>query len=734
MTEPRASGPRLRSWRLTNFKSVRQADIEFKPLTLLVGANSSGKSSVLQSILLAVQSVQSGASNGQFSLNGPLVDLGTYADVRNMRSNGRAGFGGTLELPPSAASSEAVGAKDWPSVKALRSAAAPALSQRAQGHSFSLAPESPASTTIDWDVAIELAGAKASGSARVHGVEVDLTAGSKGAVSRYHLSLTKASQEQVPAMFWPTGRLAFSERDVVVASMPAFNGTARRKKPRPQGERIGAAAFAGVMPVSLAAGQPAVRSAVDHWIGYLRGAVRSSPSVGRSPGMTKAKYLSHYSLGRVSPEQIAVAPWPAPAMSSPADVVVRSLIESLRQQRLTTHHDFTWPWCLLENLELLRYADQLPPERLASLAADEPVAKLLFAVGLVNWVRDEEIEAETYRQEMFPEGAEKLATWTSDDKTPEQEKWYAAGVALEQALVQQGERISEAVAEAFPDAGDTCVEPGEEARVLADASSSAASFLQNDVYYLGPLREEPHAINRRSLVPGSSALGTSGEYTAAVLVEHADRRIDAPCPPESGRDREIMSLRDAVKEWVRHFGIADDISVEESSLGPLLQVREKPTSKWLHLTHVGVGVSQLLPVIVLCLLADEGSVVMLEQPELHLHPKLQQQLGDFLLACARAGRQLIVETHSEYIVSRLRFRIADAPDDSLLSTVGIVFAEKNFKGDTRFRPVRANAFGGIEEWPKDFFDQSTNEAQEILKAAIRKRRAAAPTQDSDQGR
>jgi predicted ATPase len=115
---------------------------------------------------------------------------------------------------------------------------------------------------------------------------------------------------------------------------------------------------------------------------------------------------------------------------------------------------------------------------------------------------------------------------------------------------------------------------------------------------------------------------------------------------------------------------------------------------------------------------------MLEQPELHLHPALQQRLGDFLLACANSGRQLIVETHSEYIVSRLRRRIAAAPEDSLVSTVEILFAEKDEQGDTHFRPVRANEYGGIEEWPKGFFDQTASEAQEILRAAVKKRKAA----------
>ena len=70
----------------------------------------------------------------------------------------------------------------------------------------------------------------------------------------------------------------------------------------------------------------------------------------------------------------------------------------------------------------------------------------------------------------------------------------------------------------------------------------------------------------------------------------------------------------------------------------LVQLLPRQLELVLDLTSVGVGISQVVPVIVMCLLAPPGSLVLLEQPELHLHPALQQRLGDFLLACARAGR------------------------------------------------------------------------------------------------
>jgi predicted ATPase len=146
-------------------------------------------------------------------------------------------------------------------------------------------------------------------------------------------------------------------------------------------------------------------------------------------------------------------------------------------------------------------------------------------------------------------------------------------------------------------------------------------------------------------------------------------------------------------------------------------------NKKIDLTNVGVGVSQLLPVVVSCLLADPDSVILLEQPELHLHPAVQQRLADFLLACAKSGRQLIVETHSEYIVSRLRLRIAQDLEDRLQSLIGFIFVERDDHGQTHYRSIKPNRFGGLEpEVPKGFFDQTPQESQEILRAAIRKKR------------
>jgi len=126
----------------------------------------------------------------------------------------------------------------------------------------------------------------------------------------------------------------------------------------------------------------------------------------------------------------------------------------------------------------------------------------------------------------------------------------------------------------------------------------------------------------------------------------------------------------------------------------------------------------------MCLLADTDSTLVFEQPELHLHPKVQTLLGDFFLSMALCNKQCIVETHSEYFIDRHRFRIAAAsPEKELNSQTKIYFVEKPSQTSS-FREVMINEYGAISDWPEGFFDQSQQQAEEILRAAAMKRKAS----------
>jgi predicted ATPase len=133
--------------------------------------------------------------------------------------------------------------------------------------------------------------------------------------------------------------------------------------------------------------------------------------------------------------------------------------------------------------------------------------------------------------------------------------------------------------------------------------------------------------------------------------------------------------------------------------------------------HVGTGVSQLLPILVLGLLAQVDDTLVIEHPELHLHPRIQTRLADFFLFLALTRRQVLVETHSEHIINRLRYRIVAPGGETVRDRIGIVFADLQ-NGATTFSPVEVNEYGAIDSWPKGFFDEGAIEAERILRAAL----------------
>ena len=253
-------------------------------------------------------------------------------------------------------------------------------------------------------------------------------------------------------------------------------------------------------------------------------------------------------------------------------------------------------------------------------------------------------------------------------------------------------------------------------------------FFSRCVKYLGPLRDEPKALYPLATNHDPFDVGIQGENTAAVLHLHRDRRISyLPSalfePPAVKVEPTIRNLEVAVADWLRYLGVVETFRTDDlGKLGHKLQVTTEGVTRHHDLTHVGVGVSQVLPIVVLCLIAGKDTTLIFEQPELHLHPRVQTRLADFFLSMALLGKQCIIESHSEYLISRLRFRAAAAQSDSLTPKIKLFFVEKK-DGASSFREVVVNQYGAIPDWPEGFFDQSQDEAEKILRAATIKRKS-----------
>jgi predicted ATPase len=119
------------------------------------------------------------------------------------------------------------------------------------------------------------------------------------------------------------------------------------------------------------------------------------------------------------------------------------------------------------------------------------------------------------------------------------------------------------------------------------------------------------------------------------------------------------------------------------------------------ITDVGFGVSQILPVIVLCFYAPEGSTIVLEQPEIHLHPSVQAGLADVLIdATRRRNVQLVIESHSEHFLRRLQRRVAE--ESLTADEVALYFCTNEHSG-SKIDALPVDLFGNITNWPHDFF-------------------------------
>jgi predicted ATPase len=175
---------------------------------------------------------------------------------------------------------------------------------------------------------------------------------------------------------------------------------------------------------------------------------------------------------------------------------------------------------------------------------------------------------------------------------------------------------------------------------------------------------------------------------------------------------------------LHYIGAAESISATfNGRYGYSLEiVSSKENNKSATLTNVGVGLSQVLPIILTCLLAPKETTIIIEQPELHLHPKMQTKLTDFFVAISQSGRQCILETHSEHIINALRYRVAEteAPDDEKLADdIQIYFVEKDEKGSL-FRSITMDKYAYISEWPDDFFDEAQISNSNTLRAINKK--------------
>lgn len=238
------------------------------------------------------------------------------------------------------------------------------------------------------------------------------------------------------------------------------------------------------------------------------------------------------------------------------------------------------------------------------------------------------------------------------------------------------------------------------------------------VYYLGPLRDYPR--REYTWAGGDPAdMGRRGEYAVAAILAARERGEKI----SRGKGKSKFTLEQYVAHWLKVLNLIDEFRVEEIKKGTNLYrvyVKRSPGSSEVLITDVGFGVSQILPVLVLCYYAPEGSTILFEQPEIHLHPSVQRGLADVFIDAMRVRNvQIIVESHSEDFLRRLQRRVAEATEISE-KEAAIYFCDIQ-QGEAKLTPLELDTYGNFLAWPKGFFGDPMGDIA-AMQSAVMKRR------------
>ncbi len=223
------------------------------------------------------------------------------------------------------------------------------------------------------------------------------------------------------------------------------------------------------------------------------------------------------------------------------------------------------------------------------------------------------------------------------------------------------------------------------------------------VHYLGPLRSYPWRVYEWG---GEKPLDAGWDGWQAIPALLASNSVKQ------------------VAEWLQKMKLIHSFrleSVGESRTIYECHVKITPTATEVALPDVGFGVSQILPVLANCAMLPEGSTLLLEQPQIHLHPSAQAALADVLIdAIKNRNIQIIVESHSEHLLRRIQRRIARevlAPEDTALYFCHLE------NGTSAIEELDVDSYGTIRNWPKDFFGDEMGELADMTVAAMERQKA-----------
>jgi predicted ATPase len=247
---------------------------------------------------------------------------------------------------------------------------------------------------------------------------------------------------------------------------------------------------------------------------------------------------------------------------------------------------------------------------------------------------------------------------------------------------------------------------------LISQAQSATSLIRC-LTYIGAERLGPREVYEAFSEDEERTVGVQGERTAHYLYKNSIKLT-----------REQLVLPTAAPQLPRQTAawLADFFPGAEFEIEPvaganlvLLRIRSHPSTDYHRPQNVGYGLTHILPILAACLGADEGQIIMIDNPEAHLHPSGQAKMGKFLAGVAASGVQLIVETHSDHVLNGIRRAVRDGLVKS--DKTAVHFFSPEVTKDAS-KPVvvspSINAQGQVDQWPVGFFDQFDNDMMALI--------------------
>jgi hypothetical protein len=234
------------------------------------------------------------------------------------------------------------------------------------------------------------------------------------------------------------------------------------------------------------------------------------------------------------------------------------------------------------------------------------------------------------------------------------------------------------------------------------ASMSGAQSFLNRLTYIGPLREKP----RRYYEVGAEehqSVGVSGENTADLLRSASQQK------------------RNEIDRWSETLGFGSKVSIRPHTDDIVSIEFADKSGTSVNICDLGFGVSQVFPLVVQAVAANPGTITIAEQPEIHLNPRLQSVLADIFASMIQRDQHVLVETHSEHLLLRVRTLVARGDIDA--SQVAIFYIDRPGEASRiRELPLEDNGHISTEHWPDGFFDDTLRESLSLAKAQSSGRR------------